>query len=95
MTEVVEFWFDYDCGSADVAYWALKDIARQTGAEIDLRPMLLGAVFKATGNRTPMKVEAKGRWMVWDLKNDAQRYGVEWVEATLMEDDATNANEKA
>ena len=77
MTEVVEFWFDYGGGSADVAYWALKDIARQTGAEIDLRPMLLGAVFKATGNRTPRKVEAKGRWMVWDLQNDAQRYGVE------------------
>jgi 2-hydroxychromene-2-carboxylate isomerase len=76
MTKVVEFWFDYGSGSAHVAYWALKDVARRTGAEIDLRPMLLGAVFKATGNRTPMEVEAKGRWMVWDLQNYAQRYGM-------------------
>ena len=76
MTKVVEFWFDYGSASSHLAYWALKDIAGRTAAKIDLKPMLLGAVFQATENRSPLEVEAKGRWMILDFKNYAQRYGV-------------------
>lgn len=38
--------------------------------------MLLGAVFKATGNVSPVKVAAKGRWMFGDLQLWGERYGV-------------------
>ena len=38
--------------------------------------MLLGGVFQATGNHSPMTVPAKGRYMVDDLQRFAQRYGV-------------------
>jgi 2-hydroxychromene-2-carboxylate isomerase len=44
-----------------------------------LRPMLLGGVFKATGNASPATVPAKGRWMFDDLARWAQRYGVPFV----------------
>ncbi len=76
MTKTVEFWFDYGSATAYLAHWQLKIIARRTGATIDPRPMLLGAVFQATGNRTPLEIAAKGKWMGWDLKNFAERYGV-------------------
>ncbi len=76
MTKTVEFWFDYGSPTAYLAHWRLKHIAGRTGAAIDLRPMLLGAVFQATGNRTPMEIEAKGNWMEWDMKNFAERYGI-------------------
>ncbi len=76
MTKTVEFWFDYGSATAYLAHWELKNVARRTGAAIDPRPMLLGAVFQATGNRTPLEIAAKGKWMGWDLKNFADRYGV-------------------
>ena len=76
MTNNVEFWYDFGSAPAHIAYWALKDVSRRVGAKIDLKPMLLGAVFQATGNRTPLEIEAKGRWMIWDLQNCARRLGV-------------------
>jgi 2-hydroxychromene-2-carboxylate isomerase len=38
--------------------------------------MLLGGVFKATGNASPVTVPAKGRWMLGDLQLWARRWGV-------------------
>jgi 2-hydroxychromene-2-carboxylate isomerase len=38
--------------------------------------MLLGGVFKATGNQSPINIPAKGRWMFSDLTRYARRYGV-------------------
>ena len=38
--------------------------------------MLLGGVFKATGNASPVTVPAKGRWMNDDIRRWARRYGV-------------------
>ncbi|MDO8696871.1 MAG: 2-hydroxychromene-2-carboxylate isomerase, partial [Pseudomonas sp.] len=49
------------------------------GAEIIWRPMLLGGVFKATGNQSPVTIPAKGRYMLQDLARFARRYGVPMV----------------
>jgi hypothetical protein len=38
--------------------------------------MLLGGVFKATGNASPVTVPAKGRWMNDDMPRWAKRWGV-------------------
>jgi 2-hydroxychromene-2-carboxylate isomerase len=38
--------------------------------------MLLGGVFKATGNASPVSVPAKGRWMSDDIARWARRLGV-------------------
>jgi 2-hydroxychromene-2-carboxylate isomerase len=38
--------------------------------------MLLGAVFKATGNASPATIPAKGRYMNADMARFANRYGV-------------------
>lgn len=38
--------------------------------------MLLGGVFKATGNAPPATVPAKGRWMFDDIRRWAKRWGV-------------------
>ena len=38
--------------------------------------MLLGGVFKATGNTSPVMIAAKGRWLLADLARWAARYGV-------------------
>ena len=38
--------------------------------------MLLGGVFKATGNASPVSVPAKARWMNGDIARWSERYGV-------------------
>ncbi len=40
---------------------------------IDYKPVLLGAIFKATGNATPAAIPAKGRYMMTDMARFARR----------------------
>jgi len=70
--KTVEFWFDVGSPAAYLAWTQLPALA----AQIALRPMLLGGVFQATGNRSPMEVPAKGRYMTGDLERFGQRYAV-------------------
>ncbi len=79
MNKTVEFFFDVGSPTAYLAYTQLPAIAESCGAQIAWRPMLLGGVFKATGNASPVTVPAKGRWMNHDLQLWARRYGVPLV----------------
>ncbi len=76
MTRTVEYFFDFGSPTSYLAWTQLPKIAAETGAEIVWRPMLLGGVFKATGNASPVTVPAKGRWMNGDIARWAKRYGV-------------------
>jgi 2-hydroxychromene-2-carboxylate isomerase len=75
----VEFYFDFGSPTAYLAWTQLPAIARECGAAIEWRPMLLGGVFKATGNSSPVLIEPKGRWMWDDMARWARRYGVPLV----------------
>jgi 2-hydroxychromene-2-carboxylate isomerase len=75
MAKQVEFFFDFGSPAAYLAYTQLPKIAAKAGAEIVWRPFLLGGVFKATGNASPVNVPAKGKWMMGDLARYARRYG--------------------
>ena len=72
----VEYFFDVGSPTAYLAWTQLPKIAAECGATIAWRPMLLGGVFKATGNASPVTVPAKGRWMNDDIRRWADRYGV-------------------
>jgi 2-hydroxychromene-2-carboxylate isomerase len=72
----LEFYFDVGSPAAYLAWTQLPRLAEETGAEIAYRPFLLGGVFQAIGNRSPMEVAPKGRYMLDDLERFARRYGV-------------------
>lgn len=76
MSRTVEFFFDFGSPTSYLAFTQLPRIAAERGARIRWRPMLLGGVFKATGNASPVTVPAKGRWMGQDIARWARRYGV-------------------
>lgn len=76
MSKTVEFFFDVGSPAAYLAWTQLPRIAAETGATLVWRPMLLGGVFKATGNASPVTIAAKGRWLMADLARWAARYGV-------------------
>ena len=72
----IEFFFDFGSPTTYLAHTQLPRLARDAGAALVYRPMLLGGVFKATGNASPVAVPAKGRWMSEDIRRWAERYGV-------------------
>jgi 2-hydroxychromene-2-carboxylate isomerase len=74
--KTIEFFFDFGSPTSYLAYKALPALAADAGARIVYRPMLLGGVFKATGNASPVSVPAKGRWMFDDIQRWARRHGV-------------------
>ncbi len=74
--ETIEFFFDFGSPTSYLAHTQLPRLAREAGAQLVYRPMLLGGVFKATGNASPVSVPAKGRWMGADIARWAARYGV-------------------
>ena len=76
MAKTIEFYFDYGSPNAYLAYRRLPDIAQRTGATIVDRIMLLGGVFKESGNHSPMEIAAKRPNGQNDLRRFANRYAV-------------------
>ena len=72
----VEFFFDVGSPASYLAWTQLPALCAAAGAELVVRPMLLGGVFQATGNASPAAVPAKGRYTFTDLSRFAKRYGV-------------------
>ncbi|CAI8949113.1 2-hydroxychromene-2-carboxylate isomerase [Pseudomonas sp. IT-P44] len=76
MSKTVEFYFDLGSPATYLAYTQLPKICEQTDSRLVYIPMLLGGVFKATGNGSPATIPAKGLYMFQDLDRYAKRYGV-------------------
>ena len=76
MSKSVEFYFDFGSPTSYLAYTQLPKICAETGAALVYRPVLLGGVFQATGNASPIAVPAKGRYTLIDMTRFARRYGV-------------------
>lgn len=76
MTKTVDFYFDFGSPAAYLAYTQLPKLVAETGATVVMKPMLLGGVFQATGNRPPISVPLKGSYLFQDLNRYAKRYSV-------------------
>ncbi len=51
----VEFLFDFGSPNAFLTHRVIPQIEKRTGAKFDYTPVLLGGIFKATGNQSPMQ----------------------------------------
>jgi 2-hydroxychromene-2-carboxylate isomerase len=76
MAKHVDFYFDLSSPYSYLAATQIDAIAKKHGATLAWKPMVLHAVFKATGNTMPVTVAAKGPWMWKDLNRWAKQYGV-------------------
>ena len=76
MPTPIEFFLDVGSPTTYLAWTQMPGLAQRTGSTITYRPMLLGGVFKATGNASPVEVAAKGANMMRDIERYAEFYGV-------------------
>lgn len=53
MKPKIEFYFDFGSPNAYLSYKRIPDIEQRLGAEFEMKPVLLGGIFKATNNQSP------------------------------------------
>ena len=76
MARTLEFYFDYGSPYSYLADTQVEGIAQRAGATLVRKPMLLGGVFKATGNHSPAELPQKSAWSGFDMPLWARHYGV-------------------
>jgi 2-hydroxychromene-2-carboxylate isomerase len=72
MPKTLEFLFDFASANSWLAYRALPPLLARTHARLQIEPVLLGGVFKATNNQSPMTAFAavKGKLAYEQLEID-------------------------
>ena len=76
MSKDVYFYYDYGSPTAYLAWTQLPELCERHQANLHYKPVLLGGIFKATGNSTPVLIAPKGKWLFKDIERYAVRYGV-------------------
>src|SRR5262249_52767117 len=76
----VEFHFDFGSPNAYLAHLVIPQIERRTGARFAYVPVLLGGIFKATGNRSPAEslagIKNKPEYERLETERFLQRHGI-------------------
>jgi 2-hydroxychromene-2-carboxylate isomerase len=76
----IEFHFDFGSPNAYLAHRIIPEIEKRTGARFRYVPVLLGGVFKATGNRSPAEafreVPSKRAFMELETRRFLARHGI-------------------
>jgi 2-hydroxychromene-2-carboxylate isomerase len=72
----VEFYYDLVSPYSYLAYGQVGRICAEEGAELILRPMLLGAVHKAVGLQAPIETKPKASYQGRDIRRWAEYYGL-------------------
>ncbi len=76
MSKKIEFFYDYVSIYSYLANSQLDQFGQTHGVEIVYRPMFLGGVMQATGNRPPATIKPKGRYLLDDIGRWARRYSI-------------------
>ena len=79
MTQV-EFHFDFGSPNAYLSHLVIPEIEQRTGVKFDYVPVLLGGVFKLTGNRSPAEafagIKNKPQYERLETERFLKRHGI-------------------
>jgi 2-hydroxychromene-2-carboxylate isomerase len=80
MTKKVEFLFDFGSPNAYLAWKAVPEIEKRTGATFTYVPVLLGGIFKATGNVSPVianqGIRNKGEYQFLEIERFIKKHNL-------------------
>ena len=76
MTNPIDFYFDFSSPYGYFAATRIEDIAARHNRTVTWRPILLGAVFKVTGQQPLAGIPLKGGYMARDLDRTSRLLGV-------------------
>src|SRR2546428_4660282 len=76
----VEFQFDFGSPNAYLAEVAIPGIERRTGVKFEYVPVLLGGIYKATGNMSPFDslrgIKNKPEYQALETQRFIRRHGI-------------------
>jgi len=80
MSKKVEFLFDFGSPNAYLSWKVVPEIEKRTGATFTYVPVLLGGIFKATGNVSPVianqGIKNKGEYQFLESERFAKKHGL-------------------
>ena len=76
MAGPIEFFFDFSSPYAFLASRRIGDIAARHGREVLWKPILLGALFKVSGQQPLVDIPLKGEYARHDLDRFARLWGI-------------------
>lgn len=76
MSEPIDFYFDFSSPYGYFAAAKIDDIAARHARTVTWRPILLGAVFKVTGQQPLPTIPLKGDYARHDLERSARLFGL-------------------
>lgn len=74
----IEFWFDFSSPYSYIASELIDPLAARYGRRVKWRPIMLGAAFKASGQRPLVDVPLKGEYCRRDFARSARFAGIEF-----------------
>jgi 2-hydroxychromene-2-carboxylate isomerase len=79
----VEFHFDFGSPNAYLSHLVIPQIEKRTGVKFAYVPVLLGGVFKATNNRSPVETNAgvknKGEYFRLEMERFIKKHGLKFA----------------
>lgn len=76
MSDRIEFFYDVGSPYSYLAAVQMDGLAAETGLPVVWRPILLGGVFKGSGNQAPISVPSRGPYLARDLLRCSEQLGV-------------------
>lgn len=81
--KTIEFLYDFGSPNAYLVHKVLPAMAARFGADVTYKPILLGGVFKATNNQSPMQafadVKGKLRYQMIETQRFVDRHAIPYV----------------
>ncbi len=76
MAGAIDFYFDFTSPYGYIASEHIDALAAKHRRKVDWHPILLGFIFKQTGQVAPMQVPLKGEYSLYDMKRSARYHQV-------------------
>ena len=76
MPQPLDFYFDFSSPYGYFAATRIEDVAARHGRQVNWRPILLGVVFKQTGQQPLAQIPLKGEYSMRDLPRSARWFNV-------------------
>lgn len=74
--ETIEFYFDFSSPYGYLAAQKIDQVGEKYGRRVHWHPIMLGVIFKETGNVPNASIELKGDYMRYDVPRTAKMMGV-------------------
>ena len=84
MSDTIEFYFDFSSPFGYLASERIEAIAEKHGRRIVWHPILLGAVFKVTGQAPLTEAPLKGDYSILDFSRSAREHQIDYKHPELF-----------